>query len=89
MPIVWLLHEHQPVRYNELKRKVTGITNAMLTKCLRELEDANVVARKQFDEIPPRVEYSLTENGMDLIPALKKLYAWGERQSADRNYEKI
>ena len=50
----------------------------MLTKCLRELEEEGLVQQKQFQEIPPHVEYSLTTRGNQLIPALKNLYKWGE-----------
>ena len=80
LPILWRLCGYESVRYNELKRQVAGITNAMLTKCLRELEKADVISRKQYDEVPPRVEYALTKNGAALIPALKKLYDWGAKQ---------
>ena len=68
------------MRYNELKRSVRGITNMMLTKCLRELEDYGLVIRRQYNEVPPRVEYSLTERGKKLLPALAELYAWGREQ---------
>ncbi len=78
LPILWHLADQKPVRYNELRRSVTGITNMMLTKCLRELEEEGLVQRKQFQEIPPHVEYSLTTRGNQLIPALKSLYKWGE-----------
>ena len=82
IPIVWFLYGNEEVRYNELKRRVRGITSIMLTKCLRELENADIVRRKQYDEIPPHVAYSLTENGEQLIPVLKKLCNWGEKQVA-------
>lgn len=80
LPVLWHLADRETVRYNELKRNVKGITNMMLTKSLRELEAHGLVRRVQFQEIPPRVEYSLTERGAQLLPALKKLYAWGEEQ---------
>lgn len=66
------------MRYNELKRSIQGITNMMLTQSLKELELDGIVNRKQFMEIPPRVEYSLTDNGEKLIPALKTLADWGK-----------
>lgn len=80
LPLLWHLADQKPVRYNELRRSVAGITNMMLTKCLRELEEEGLVQRKQFQEIPPHVEYSLTPRGNQLIPALKNLYKWGEEQ---------
>ena len=80
LPILWHLADQDSVRYNELKRSVRGITNMMLTKCLRELEDYGLVIRRQYNEVPPRVEYSLTERGKKLLPALAELYAWGREQ---------
>lgn len=77
LPVLWHLAEKETLRYNELKRTVRGVTNMMLTKCLRELEDFDLVHRMQYNEIPPRVEYSLTERGKTLLPALEALYAWG------------
>lgn len=78
LPLLWHLADKQIVRYNELKRSVKGITNMMLTKCLRDLEEEGLIWRQQYDEVPPRVEYSLTEKGYKLLPALNSLYSWGE-----------
>ena len=80
LPILWHLADQDAVRYNELKRSVRGVTNMMLTKCLRELEDFGLVIRQQYNEVPPRVEYSLTNRGKTLLPALEQLYAWGREQ---------
>lgn len=80
LPILWHLADKETVRYNELKRSVRGVTNMMLTKCLRELEDYGLVIRRQYNEVPPRVEYSLTERGKTLLPALEELYTWGREQ---------
>lgn len=77
LPILWYLYESSPIRYGELKRKLPGITNVMLTKSLRELERDELIKREQFEEIPPRVEYSLAPRGEELIPALNDLYKWG------------
>ena len=79
LPIIWALSQNDTLRYNELKRKVDGITNMMLSQSLKEMESNGIVNRKQFMEIPPRVEYSLTDAGRDLIPALKSLAKWGKR----------
>jgi DNA-binding HxlR family transcriptional regulator len=79
LPILWHLHNGS-IRYNELKRKVTGITNIMLTKSLRELEETGLVKREVYDTVPPKVEYSLTENGENLLPTLNELYKWGQQQ---------
>ena len=64
-------------RFNELKRRIPGITQRMLTKQLRELEADKIVHRKVFQEIPPKVEYSLTSFGLTLTPILEALYEWG------------
>ncbi|MBO1000904.1 helix-turn-helix transcriptional regulator [Bacillus sp. SD075] len=78
LPIIWALWKNNTLRYNELKRKVDGITNMMLSQSLKEMEDYGLVIRKQYMEIPPRVEYSLTEAGKALIPSLDSLAKWGK-----------
>ncbi|URZ08600.1 winged helix-turn-helix transcriptional regulator [Clostridium felsineum] len=80
LPIMWHLAKNKVTRYNELKRSVTGITNMMLTKSLQELEAHKLIIRKQYNTIPPKVEYCLTERGKDLLPALNALYDWGKEQ---------
>ena len=80
LPLLWYLHEQPTTRFNELKRRVPGISNLMLTKSLRELEEAGLVLRDQKETVPPHVEYSLTDRGEALLPALNELYAWGEEQ---------
>lgn len=88
LPILWYLHEQEGTRYNELRRRVRGITNTMLTKSLRELESDGIVRREEEDSVPPKVKYYLTEDGEDLLPALNDLYAWGKRQQARRALSK-
>ena len=91
LPIMWYLFDNDFTRYNELKRKVKGITNMMLTKSLKELEEHNLIVRIQYETIPPKVEYALTERGKALLPALKELSIWGEEQikldKSKSNYE--
>lgn len=84
LPILWYIadNQNQTLRYRELERKVVGITPTMLTKCLRELEDDGLVHREQYPTIPPTVEYSLTDRGRTLIPALESVYQWAEGQMA-------
>ena len=65
------------VRFGQLKKDLPGITNTMLTKALRELEEDGLVSREQFNEIPPHVEYSLTEMGRDLLPVFYAIMNWG------------
>lgn len=64
-------------RFNELKRLIPGITQRMLTKQLRELEADKIVHREIFQEIPPKVEYSLTNFGLTLTPIFEALQRWG------------
>ncbi len=66
------------VRYGELNRSIHGITNTMLANSLKELEADGLVQRKQYDEMPVRVEYSLTKKAESLIPILLELKKWGE-----------
>lgn len=68
-----------PARFGELKRSVKGITQSMLTSQLRELEDDGIISRKIFAEIPPRVEYTLTEFGLTLSPIMLSMAKWGEQ----------
>ena len=67
-----------PIRFRQLRRLVDSITQKELTKRLRELERAGLVERTVFAEVPPRVEYRLTELGATLIPALAPLHQWAE-----------
>lgn len=80
LPILWYIADKKIIRYNELQRKVVGITATMLTKCLKELENDKLVVRKQYNTIPPIVEYSLSKNGKTLMPALNNLYNWADKQ---------
>ena len=77
--ILWILREGY-LRYGELKRAVIGITPKMLTQTLKELEADDLVIRKVYLEVPPRVEYSLTDTGKELIPFISQMRAWGEKQ---------
>jgi DNA-binding HxlR family transcriptional regulator len=74
--ILWLLSERM-LRFSELKRSIPGITQRMLTQQLRELEWDGIVSRKVYPEVPPRVEYSITEFGRTLGPILKLMCKWG------------
>jgi DNA-binding HxlR family transcriptional regulator len=65
-------------RFNQLQRLLGGITHRTLAKQLRELEDSGLIIRKDFNEIPPRVEYRLSKLGESLKPVLMAMHAWGE-----------
>jgi DNA-binding HxlR family transcriptional regulator len=74
--ILWALHQ-RPHRFGELRRELPGVTEKVLTGQLRELELDGIVHREAYDEVPPRVEYSLTPLGVSLNEALAPLGAWG------------
>ena len=64
-------------RFGELRESVTGITQKVLTNNLRQMEASGLVKRKVYAEVPPRVEYSLTETGLSLKPILDSMVTWG------------
>ncbi len=76
--IIYELCKRQPCRFGELKKALPTITNTMLTAALRDLEKIGIVHREQFNEIPPHVEYSLTDKGKALLPVFTELAKWGE-----------
>lgn len=73
------IYHTSPARFGELKRSVIGITQSMLTAQLRELEEDGIISRKIYAEIPPRVEYTLTEFGLTLGPIIQSMASWGEK----------
>lgn len=85
LPILWKLYEFKTLRFNALKREVCGITNIMLTQCLQDFEEHNLIKRTQYAEIPPKVEYSLTIDGIKLVSILKELHEWGKIQLEKNN----
>ncbi|MDL2059696.1 helix-turn-helix domain-containing protein [Mesosutterella sp. AGMB02718] len=76
--ILCVIYAEGTVRYGELRRRIYGITNTMLAHSLREMERDGLVERHQFDEMPVRVEYSLTASAGSMIPILLELKRWGE-----------
>ena len=74
--ILWKLHQ-QTMRFGELRRSLPGITEKMLAQQLRDLERTNLVTRKSYPEVPPKVEYSLSEFGASLKPVLEMIANWG------------
>ena len=75
--IIWQLAS-RPRRFGELRRFVDGVTEKMLIQGLKELEKDGVVSRRDFREVPPKVEYSLTERGVELANVLRPLCEWGD-----------
>ena len=76
--ILCVIDYNEVVRYGQLNRAVDGITNTMLANSPKELEADGLVERKQYDEMPARVEYNLTPKAKSLIPILLELKKWGE-----------
>ncbi|PYZ92282.1 HxlR family transcriptional regulator [Salipaludibacillus keqinensis] len=79
MIILWHLGKEGTKRFGELKRMLPNITQKMLTKQLRELEEDKLIHREVYPVVPPKVEYSLTEHGETLIPILESMYQWGRK----------
>lgn len=78
MTILYTLMEFEVVRFNEMKKYIGGISYKTLSVMLKELERDQLVHREEYPQIPPKVEYSLTERGKSLIPILDALCVWGE-----------
>lgn len=84
IPILWYLNQ-SPRRYNELKRCIGGITNVMLTRALRDLENDGLVERTQYEVIPPQVEYRISDKGRAIIPAVEIIEDWGNYWNGQNN----
>ena len=78
MFILYTLMDFGVVRFNEMKRYIRGISFKTLSATLKELEADGLVHREEYPQIPPKVEYSLTERGRSLIPILDQMCSWGE-----------
>lgn len=81
MTIVWLLQRRSPRRFNEIKHGI-DVNPVTLTQRLGELEASGVISRATFNEVPPRVEYSLTAKGRDLVPLMEQLNSWAAKHAA-------
>ncbi len=81
--ILWYLHEHGTLRNGEMLRLIPSITQKMLTQQLREMEDNGLVVRKIYEQVPPKVEYSLTKHGEKLRDILKAMKEWGIEYAKD------
>ena len=78
MVILYCLMEFQPVRFNEMRRYLGKVTDKTLSANLKELEADGLVARREYPQVPPKVEYSLTPLGESLMKVLDQLCTWGE-----------
>lgn len=80
IPVMWYLMLNDGQHYNELKRSIGSITNTMLTKSLRELEEDGLVKRISYGTVPPSTTYHLTQTGKNLIYTMGDLFEWGKDQ---------
>lgn len=77
MHVIWQVAKQEVIRFNELRRQLAGISNVMLSQTLQELQEAGVIDRCQYNEVPPRVEYSMTALGRGLMPVFESMQKWG------------
>ncbi|MFJ8648892.1 winged helix-turn-helix transcriptional regulator [Streptomyces sp. NPDC093546] len=87
--ILWELHHHGTRRFAELRRGLPGVSEKMLIQHLREMEEDGLVHREVYREVPPKVEYSLTEHGVSLNVALASLGEWGTERMRRIGAEKV
>ena len=86
MHILYWLSKKEILRYGELKKLLGTITHKMLSAQLKELEKDGLVFRNEYPQVPPKVEYSLTEKGQSIIPLLKLICEWGyEHTPTEKN----
>lgn len=76
--ILWHISQAGVMRYGEIKKSLGQITHKMLSQQLKELGNDGFIHRKAYQQIPPKVEYSLTERGLSFLPVLKSLSDWGQ-----------
>ncbi|MFB7813632.1 winged helix-turn-helix transcriptional regulator [Paenibacillus chitinolyticus] len=83
MIIIYWLAENKVMRHNELKRSIGSISFKTLSIMLKEMEADGLIHRKEFPQVPPKVEYSLSERGLSLLPLLSMMCKWGENNWPD------
>ena len=72
------------LRYNELKKKIVSISERILIRELKELEQSGLIKRKAYPTVPPKVEYSLSSYGQSIVPLIQNIASWGEQYTSDR-----
>ena len=80
LPVIFVLSRTGVMRYGALKRCLNGVTDKMFSTQLKELERDGLIHCKQYNQVPPKVEYSLTEKGKSLLPVLYAMHNWGSEQ---------
>jgi DNA-binding HxlR family transcriptional regulator len=83
MYVIYQLVQKENVRFNELHRQISGISAVVLKRTLQELQDDNIIKRVQYDEKIPKVEYSLTSFGKELIPIFKEMGKWARKTNPE------
>lgn len=83
LEILWLLNQRVH-RFNELRRAIPGVTQHMLTLQLRELENDGLVSRTVFPEVPPRVEYRITDEAQRLKPVFEAIFTWSRERTVNQ-----
>jgi len=81
--ILYCLMEYEPVRFNEMQRYIQNIADKTLSQNLKELEADGLINRKMYPQVPPKVEYTLTDRGHTLVKVLDKLCDWGNEHRND------
>ncbi|MDE6060959.1 MAG: helix-turn-helix transcriptional regulator [Clostridia bacterium] len=84
--ILWYIAVSKVQRFGELLKRIDGITQSTLTKQLRELEDDGFIHREIYKEIPPKVEYTLTELGKSFVPVLTQMMTWSQTHLCSPDY---
>lgn len=77
--ILYWLEEYKVMRYSEIKKTLGNITHKMLSDTLKEMETDDLIVRTQYPQMPPKVEYSLSDKGKSLIPIIDAMCEWGEK----------
>lgn len=84
-PLILYLLQKETLRFSQLQRNIEGITQKMLTQQLRELEKDELITRKVYPEVPPKVEYSITDFGKSLQPVFNSMDEWGRAYRSSKN----
>ena len=79
LTVLYALYRHGIIRFNKLQKYLKMISHKTLSQVLKELESADLIVRKEYSQIPPKVEYSLSDKGKSFIPILYSLCEWGEK----------
>jgi len=85
--ILWHLSSEKVMRYSELRRSLPGITHKMLSQQLKELEGDGFIHRDEYPQVPPKVEYSLTDFGKSILPVLKGMSEWGSYNMKKQEFD--